>query len=80
MTLPSLAIAYGGLFDREAGLKAAVTHARKCIQLGGKWRNVDDMGEVMTFLKLKKEWAQEMEQHWSIFKHENPDEVPLQQD
>jgi hypothetical protein len=57
---------YGIQYDRNAAVLAATRYASKCLKMGGQWLNKDSLGEVMEYLKIKKEFADTMSDAWRL--------------
>ena len=61
------------LWQREGGhrdpfaLSAAISHASKCMQMGGPWINMNTMTNRVEFLHLKRIVKEQFSQCWSMY-------------
>ena len=56
----------GGHRDPQA-LKAAITHATKCVQMGTPWVTVNDMTDRVEYLHLKRTLTERFSHCWSLY-------------
>ena len=57
--------------DPRGATAAGLALARKCLRLGGEWILKDDFTGSINFLKLKKEFQEELEESWATFVKES---------
>lgn len=62
---------FGIMYDRRAAVIAATKHADKCMKMKGDWVRFDKMGEVAEFLKLNREFTEDMTEAWSLWTSEH---------
>ena len=65
MTLGSLVLSFGG-WEWPDALRAAQCHALKCLKMRGKWLFYDEMANIMHFLKMRKQFTEEMTKRWRM--------------
>ena len=56
----------GFSMDSRGATAAGLALARKCLRLGGEWVLKDDFTGSVNFLKLRKEFQEEMEESWAM--------------
>ena len=58
------------MFIASKATRVAVTHAKKCMRLGGKWITWDTMGEVWEFFVYRKEYEEKFSESWGLFEEQ----------
>ena len=66
---------FGINYDRHGAVISATKHADKCFKMGGDWVRWDKMAEVPEFLKLHKEFHENMVEAWDSWAKEHNGEV-----
>ena len=63
----TLVESYGIAYNRELAIKRATLAATKCVMMKGEWLSYDALGDCTEYLRLDKEFADELREKWNMY-------------